>query len=307
MRHNLYGVELADTVPVVLGAIESVNIRTGTEHRAETTSGALYPTHTSIVAQNPVADFSSYALQDCLDQVGVAGLSIADLANGLNLYAYKHADGGGRMTGSNHRKFNILKGLVVPTRITCDHRGDAMISYNILPTWDGANDPVVESDASAVPSAPSDDERFTIGGASIGGVTIDEIRSFELDFGMNAKTEGADSHLHDTHASIVEVIAMLTLRGINLEWLKSTNIPRAGKAATHANTTLYLRKRLQTSAGFVSNATSEHIKMTMAGLAWIEDAFTGGQDNPAECSLRLVAKFDGTNLPVVFTTASAIS
>lgn len=307
MRHNLYGVVLNDTSPVTLGAIESVNIQHGAEHRAETTSGAIYPTHAAIVSQNPVADFTSYALQDCLDQIGIGGLSIASLASGLDLYAYKHADGGGRATGSNHRKYTATKGLIVPTRLTCEHRGDAMIAYNVLPTWDQTNDPLVESDSVAVPSAPTDDERFTIGGVTIGGVTIDEIRNFELDFGMNAKTEGVDSNVYDTHASIVEVLAVLTLRGINLEWLKSTAIPRAGLAGTHANTTLYLRKRSQAGAGYLADGTAEHVKMTMAGLAMIEDIFSGGGENPAECSLRLVAKFDGTNAPVVFTTASAIT
>jgi hypothetical protein len=300
-------VQLADTVPVTLGAIESVNVRRGVEHRAEATSGAVYPTHTSIVGIKPVADFSSYALQDCLDQVGIGGLSIATLASGLNMYAYKHADGGGRSTGSTHRKYNMTKGMIVPRRITCDHRGDAMIAYDVLPTWDGTNDPVTESDTEAVPNAPTDDERFTIGPVSIGGVTIDEIRGFELDFGMNVKTEGVDSDLYDTHVSIVEVVPILTLRGINVEWLKSTAIPRTGKAATHANTSFYLRKRLQTEAGYVADATAQHIKGTMAGLAWIEDAFTGGGENPAECTLKLVAKYDGTNVPVVFTTATAIT
>lgn len=307
MRHSLYGVELADTVPVVLGGIESVNVRSGTEHRADTTSGALYPTHAAIVAQKPAADFTSFAIHDCLDNCGIAGLSIADLANGLSLYAYKHADGGGRSTGSTHRKFNFKKGLIVPRRISCEHRGDAMIAYDVLPTWDLTNDPVIESDSVAVPTAPSDDERFTIGSVTIGAISIAEIRSFELDFGVSASTEGADSDIFDTHASIDEVLVMLTLRGVKLEWLAAAAIPRSGKAATHANSSFYLRKRLQTSAGFVANATAEHIKGTMAGLAWIEDIFTGGRNSPAECSLKMVAKFDGTNLPVVFTTASAIS
>lgn len=307
MRHSLYGVVLNDSSPVTIGAVESVNIRHGAQHMAEATSGALYPTHVAIGSQNPTADFSSYAIANCLDQIGIGGLSIADLASGLDLYAYKHADGGGRATGTSHRKYTATKGLIVPTRLSCEHRGDATISYNVLPTWDGSNDPLVETDAVAVPSAPTDDERFSIGPISIGGVTIDEIRSFELDFGMSAKTEGADSDLHDTHSSIVEVMAILTLRGINLEWLKSTNIPRAGKAGTHANSSFYLRKRSQSSAGYIADGTAEHIKGTMAGLAYIDDTFTGGKDNPAEASLKLVAKFDGTNAPVVFTTASAIT
>jgi hypothetical protein len=306
-RHSLYGVQLDDTSPVILGGIEVVNVKTDTQDRVDSTSGSTYPQHTAIVGQKPAADFTSFALQDCLDQIGIAGLDIADIANGLNLYAYKHDDGGGRATGSTHRKYNMVKGLIVPNRITCDHQGDARVMFDVLPTWDGTNDPFTITDSSAVPTAAADDERFTIGGVTIGGVTISQIRSFELDFGMNAKTEGADSDIFDTHASIVDVRPVLTLRGINIEWLKSTAIPLAGKAATHANTTLYLRKRLQTGAGFVADGTAQHVKMTMAGLAWIDEVFSSQGENATECSLKLAAVYDGTNAPVVITTASAIT
>lgn len=304
--HSLYGVELADDVAVVLGGIESVNVKTETEHRAEATSGELYPRHQAIVGQKPTADFASVCLAQCLAQIGLAGLSIATLTNGLKLYAYKHTDGGGRSSGSTHRLYTIKKGLIVPRRLTCDHRGDALLTYDVLMTWDGTNDPFIVTDTSAVPTAPTDAERFTIGGITIGAIAIPQVRSFELDFGINAVTEGADSDIFDTFVSIVDVKPVITLRGVDVEWLKSTNIPLAGKAATQANTTIYLRKRLQTSAGYVANGTAEHIKLNSAGLAWIDDVFKSGKGS-TECSLKLAAIYDGTNAPVVINTASAIA
>lgn len=305
--HAPYCVVLNDTADVTLGGIESINVKTETEYRAEATSGAVYPQHMAIVGQKPMADFSSYCLSQCLDAIALTGKSISAMATGLDLYAYKHTHGGGRDTGATHRKYTIADGLIVPNRISCDHRGDALISYNVLSTWDGTNAPIIEADTVSVPTAESDDERFTIGKCTIGGVLIPDIRSWELDFGITAQTDGADSDIYDTHASIVECKPVLTLRGIDVEWLKAANIPLVGKAATHANTTIYLRKRLQTAAGYVADGTSEHISMTMAGLAWIDDVYTARNGSPAECSLRLAAKFDGTNAPIVIDTTAAIT
>ncbi len=305
--NTIYSVHLNDTAPVVLPGIVTQNVRTGTEYLAETTSGAVYPQHVAITGQKPMADYSTYCLAAHLAEIGLTGLSIGDLATGLELFAYLNLDGGGRATGSAHRKYSIKKGLVVPRRITCEHRGDAQLFYEVYPVWNGSVDPIVITDSSAVPTFEDDDQRFTIGKTVIGGVTLGDIRSWELDFGITVETNGGDSDIFDTMVSIVECKPVLTLKGVDVEWLKSTNIPLAGKAATQANTTTYLRKRLQSSAGFVADGTAQHIKFGMAGLAWVDEVFSVGGRGAAECSVKLATVFDGTNAPVVITPTSAIT
>jgi hypothetical protein len=304
--HNLYCVNLNDTADVVLPGIVTQNVRTGTEYLAEATSGSIYPEHVAITGQKPSADYSTYCLAAHLAEIGITGLSIGDLATGLEMFAYLHLDGGGRSPGSTHRKYSIVKGLVVPRRITCDHRGDAQLFYEVFPVWNGSVDPIVITDTSAVPTAEDDNQRYTIGKATIGAIVLGDIRSWELDFGITVETNGGDSDIFDTMVSIVECKPVLTIKGVDVEWLKSTAIPLAGKAATQANTTVYLRKRIE-GAGFVADATAQHIKINMAGLAWVEDMFAMGGRGAAECSVKLAAKFDGTNAPVVINTASAIT
>lgn len=305
--HTFYSVVLNDTADVTLGGIASLNIKSQVEHLAEATSGEIYPRHQAIVAIKPVADFSSYCLADCLDAIALTGKSITAMATGLDLYGYAHEHGGGRAGASLHRKYTIADGMIVPRKITCDHRGDAVISYDVLSTWDGTNAPVIELDLQSVPTAGTDDERFTIGKCTLGGVLLTKLRNWELDFGINAVTEGADSDIYDTHVSIVDCKPVLTLKGINIEWLKAANIPLIGKAATHLTSSVYLRKRLQTAAGYVADVTAEHIKFTMDGLMWIDDIFTPGAKEPAQCSLKLAMRFDGTNAPFVVDTTSAIT
>ena len=59
--------------------------------------------------------------------------------------------------------------------------------------------------------------------------------------------------------------------------------------------------------GYVANGTAEHIKITLAGMAWIDDGFSGSAGSPAETSCQLVSTYDGTNAPAVVTINSAIT
>lgn len=290
----------------VLGGITQINVQTGTEVRGEPTSGEPYPRFQSVVAQKPAATFSTMAIAAALDLCGSLGESIADLAAGLILYATKHADGSTRSAGATHRKFTAVQGVVYPQQLTIDHQGDATLSYAVAPTWDGTNDPIVETDSVALPTADTDLERFSIGPVSIGGVTLAQLRSVQIDFGINVAAEGADSEIFDRFAGIVDINPVITLRGIDLEWLKSTNIPRAGQVGTQANTTIYLRKRA-TGSTFVADATEEHISLAAAGLAYITDAMSGSGNQAAECGLVMNVKYDGTNNPLTIDTTAAIS
>lgn len=305
--HNLYCVHLNDTAAVVLPGIATQNIRTGTEYLAEPTSGSVYPEHVAITGQKPGADFSSMCVGTCLSEIGLVGLNIGDLVTGLELFAYAHAETG-RATGAVHRKYSVADGLVIPRRVTCEHRGDAQVFYEVLPiSSNGIAEPLAIADTSNVVAAEDDLQRHTIGKTTIAGILLGDIHSWELDFGIVAETQGGDSDIYDTMVSIVECKPVLTLKGVDVEWLKSTNIPLAGKSGTHVNTITYLRKRLQTAAGFVADGTAEHVKFTLCGLAWVDEVFAKSGKDPATCTVKFAAKFDGTNAPVVINTASAIT
>lgn len=314
-RHTLYGVELdTDSLAgssVVLGGIKGQVIEADTEVRNDTSSGEAYPTHLAMVSQKIMATFRTTSIAAGLDVIGLTGLPIfATSQDGVNLYAYAHAEGGTRASGSNHRKYNVKQGIIVPQRITCDHQGDAVIEYRLLTTWDGTNNPVVITDSSAVPTNGVDSARFTIGKCTLANLTINHITSFELDFGHVIETEGADSDKWDTFVSIRETKPVLRLRGRDIEWLDASVYPLEGAVATQANTSFYLRKRsASTSSGFVADATQEHIKFNAAGLAHVTtifDAETEGNP-PAEVAVEMPMRYDGTNAIIVVDTTSAIT
>lgn len=304
---SIYGVSVhtdADGAAVTVGAIVEQSISMGNTIRSEPTSGELYPRYQAIVKHIPNAQITSLNVAAAIDACGLLGKKITAVTNtGVTLYAYFWDDAVGRKSGANHRKYNIKKGLIIPRTLTVDHDGDARIGYQFLPITDGTNDPLVETDSVAV-VVQADGERFAIGPMTIGSITIDQIQSFEIDFGINANLLAADSDLFATFAGIATIQPSIAIRGIDPKLLAAAKIPRVGQVGTHANTSFYLRKRTEGGAGFVAKLTAEHIKFTAAGLAYVDNAMSGSGGDPAESSLIMPLRYDGTNDPITVDTTS---
>jgi hypothetical protein len=302
-KHSLYGVQFdATMIGVTSGMIDL-----GYDVQADRTSGAVSPKIATINSIKPNAQLTTKAIAAALDQSALTGLDISTLTAGLNCYGYKHASGGSRATGANHRKFNTVAGMIAPTTLSAQGRQDAVLNYDARIIHDGsANDPVIITDAVSVPTDATDAERFALGPVTVGGISLTHLRSLEIAFGLTIVTEGDGSSVYDTFASIEAIEPVITLRGIDPEWLKSANIPFGGKAAAHANTTIYLRKRLGYST-FVADNVAEHVKFTAAGLAVIPTPYDASVGNPNELMLVLTCIHDGTNNPILIDTTSTIT
>jgi len=292
----------------MLGGITALNIDPGIQVRNDATGGEVFSQFQSINAIQPVATFTSKAIKAALDLSGLLGLDISTLGAGLNMFAYKHASAGTRAGETSHRKYNVVEGLVFPRRLVAAGRGDADLNYEARITQDGsANDPIIVTKDVTLPQAESDDQRFALGPVTIESVLLTHLRSFELAFGLTVETEGDGSSIYDTFASIATIQPVITLRGIDLEWLDSANIPWLGKVATHTNTAIYLRRRAS-GGSFVADEQEQHIKITAAGLATIGPCFdAAGATMGGEVSLTMPCKYDGTNNPVIINTASTIT
>lgn len=305
--HSRYAVQTDvanPSVPVLLGGITRQMIRTGSDVRTQRTSGEVYARHIALYAQKPIAEFASLNIAACLDEIGLTGIVVAN--GGMNYYAQKWSEGSTPAGAGNHREYNCLEGVVVPRRLTVNHQGDAVIEYEHLITYDGSNDPIVITDSTNLPSGITDGERFTLGPATIGSVSIGQLLNLTIDFGVDARTEGGDSDIWDTFARIRGVEPRITLRGTDITNFAAASIPLAGKAAAHADTTLYLRKR-DDQDGYVADGTAEHIKFTAAGLAVIDTAFEDDGEEPAEITVDLPLYYDGTNAPITVDTSSTIT
>jgi hypothetical protein len=303
MAATLYAVGIGTTI---LGGITQQNIVTGSQARGEGTSAEVYARIASLIEQKIAPGFTTQAIAAALAACGIAGCSIPLLSGGLALYAQNRADGGIYSAGATHRKFAFATGVLAPAQLNCAHRGDATLSYQALISSPAGADPLIFTDSTAVPAFGTDqDERFTLGPVTIGGVTLTGIRSVGINFGIVLASEGSDSAVWDSVAFIREIRPIITLSGIDPTWLAAAKVPLAGLAATHANTTIYLRKR---AAGgtFVDDETEEHVSIAAAGYAHVDTAFDSSGAESGTVSLQLTTYYDGTNAPLVIDTATAL-
>jgi hypothetical protein len=302
-RHVPYAVQFGATL---LGGITQHTVRTGTETRHETTDGSPYVSAQSITRQRPAASFTTLCPGAALALCSLVGTSIAGLANGFNIYAQKLTDGGIRASGSNHRRYRFVKGIVYPQSLSCEHGGDAKLSYGLISAWDGTNDPLQIADSVALPTPVTNTERYALGPFKLNGAAFGQLTSLSLNFGISANSEGADGDLWDSAASIGEIIPSLSLSATDVTWLGAARVPFTGTAVTQATTSLYLRRRTPDGT-LVANATAQHIKLAPKGMAFIEDAFDASGNATGRLSLSMPLSWDGTNAPVLITLNTAIA
>lgn len=306
---------VAGSSAVQFGGIMRQMLRSGSEVRQNATSGNVYATHSAMYAVKPAAEFQTCSIAAVLDAIGLTGARVnADNSHpGLVFYGRKKAEGGGRASGSVNAAFTIKEGLLIPRRLTAEHRDDATLDCETLITYDGTNEPVVPDYESAIPTGGTDNARFTLGPITIGSTaqdvfTLAGVTRFELDFGITAATHGSDSDLYDTIA-VIEEIANPTLRIslLDARCLSAAKVPISGKEILADYCAIYLKKRARTSSGFVANNTQEHIKLTpLSGVAYLEEIHNSQGAGNATAQIVIPLISDGTNPPLAIDTTSAI-
>lgn len=289
---------------VVLGGIRRQSIAANGEKRAEATSGSIFATHTAVVGQKFTDNFETLHVGQALALFGVTGLLIRNTTNpGLVAYFAKQ-NGQGILAGSVHRSFTMGNGLIVPERLSVDHQGDVSLALKMITSWDGdlANYPVVIADNVALPTQTTLEERFSMGPLTIGSASYTGLRGLELNFGNNAESVGGNGDIWDKQTRLVETMPTITLRGIDLEWVKAANIPLGSACATHATSNFVLRKRKKCGGYWVDANDAEHVVITFDGLVHADELADAQGNGLGTCSVSVTCKYDGTNAPITITT-----
>lgn len=314
MTYRFHSISIADDTagasPVYVPGMLRASTPMNAQILTELTGANNMPTHIAFQSIEPVFEFESFAIATLLAEFGQTGRSIAsDTYTGLVFTFAKVDDCGQIASGSVHRTLTIGKGCALPTRLTCDNRGDARMTVQVYAlSDDGSTAPVTISDTAALPTISIADLRWTLGPVDIGGVTFSDYNRFDLDFGNSATVEAVESAIYGTHFSERREQPMLMIGGIDPTWFAAAGIPVAGLLATHANTSVYLKKRGQTASHFVADGTAEHVKITLYGLANIQNAINASSPRIGEVELRVTAAKDASgNAPLGITAQSAIT
>lgn len=294
---------------VLLGGITSMSEDIATEINSEETAGSPYALNTTVKSQKPSMKFTTRDLKKAIDTFGFIGLAIVGATNpGLELWK-QFIENGVAKTGNHHKRTRMPNGRAVIRKITINHQDDAQADCEAMATFDGTNLPFIPSAANqALPGTPADPQRHTLYNMTFGGVAIGGIQSIDIDFGLTIDMIASNSDVWDTQLLLSKIQPVITINTIQTgQFLASGGVPLAGLNGTHANTKIQLRKRAIGATPFISDATAEHISITTAGILTIETAFNSQAYKRGEITYKITSRFDGTNAPLVFNTATAIS
>jgi len=292
---------------VLFGGITQMDAEIAPEINSEEVAGSPYALNTTLKAIKPKMTFSTRDVAKAISTCGLIGLGIAGSTNpGVEMFSAQMLNGVLR-SGSVHRKIRMASGRLMIRKLSCSHQEDAQADLEAMAIWDGTNLPFIPTDAVALPGTPADPARYTLASLNFGGVDIPCLQQLDIDFGLTLESFGCDSDIYDTHLLLSKIQPLITFTTLQTDqFLASGGVPLQGLAGTHANTIIKLRKRATGATPFVADATAEHISITTAGLLTLEKAFGATGNKRGETTYRITSRFDGTNVPLIFSTTATL-
>lgn len=300
----------ADVSATIISSIpEASNVNDNTV-QSDSVAGTYYPEQISTVGQRQMFRYSSFDLPKVIDAFGLIGRMVVSGSGkiGAALYQAKYNDAA-IASGSAHRRLIFNKSYNMIRTISVSHQQDARVSCESMALYDGTNNPLAFGETVALPALPTSSGRWTIGAITIGSVAIPCNVQLDIDFGITTESFGCDSDIWDTHLNLDDIRPRISITSLDPSIFKAASgVPLVGLAGTHANTTIYLRKRTTSGlASFVADATAEHIKITADGVLHVSEGMNATGNQKGQARLEMTCRFDGTNAPLVFDTSSAIT
>ena len=290
-----------------IGGIVSAAFTNAPTMQTEPTAGSIYPLQTSIQEIKAGFRLTSHNVSTALGILGFLGIPLSAQVP-AELYEINYGDDGFIVAGSNHRKIAFSTGRAIWRTVSVANRQDAQIEIEVFGlSPDGSTNPAVFTEGVAAPAAV-DDARHTIAFATLGGISMGCVTDLRIESGLTITPEGCKSDIFDTRMGVQSVVPkiMVTTLAAQLVGSGAGKINLPGIAATHANTSLKLRKRVNKTGTFVPDATAEHIAITADGMVVPVQPFQASNNADATTQFELTATFDGTNAPFLINAASAL-
>lgn len=292
--------------PALVGGITRQRLYTDTEADHEVSAGNYNPYTVVINEQKPKAEFTTRDLDGILGVLAPPGSKIETTGTspaGVQCFQVKKTDGK-IDSGSVHRMWKFAAGIMIPRRLSIQQGGNAEFTAEVLGRYDGTNEPIAPNESQALAGTLTDPARWSMGIVTLGAVSggIVGKQSLEIDFGVNADQVGEDGEVWPENIDLDAYLARITIGSIDTSLVAAAKIPLVGKAATHANTKIDLRKR--DGGGFASG--SVHINVTVDGLCYADNVFDADGNQRGTCDLVCLARYDGSNAPLVISTGQAL-
>lgn len=290
-----------------IGGIISSQLTNAPNMLTEPTAGSVYPLQMSINEIKNGFRFTSYNVAAALGVLGFLGVPLS-VGSPAELYEISYGDDGFITAGTTHRKVALSAGRAIWRTISCSNRQDAQIEIEIFGlSSNGALSPLTFTEGVAAPAAV-DDARHTISSVQIAGLDMGCVTDVRLESGLQLTSEGCKSDIFDTRMGLQSVVPKIRVTTLKTELVGTGagKVETTGAVATHANTSIKFRKRVNKTGTFVAAATAQHIAITADGMLVATDPFSANNNADANAVFELTAAFDGTNVPFLINAASAI-
>lgn len=293
----------AATLDAQIGSIVSVDINTNIES-IPNDSGSIYDEGRSVTQYAPTCSVTSKSIQEVLSVIGVTGQCFVDATGdpGVTVYGKNRGDCLTTVASNAHSSYTFANGLMYLGSLQADKGGDATLGFMIDAIYDGTNAPLVIAHNASLP-ATLIKEQFEIGLCAIAGTQF-QPESVTIDFGVQvAKPRALAPTIYPERIAVIKVVPTITFRGIDPSKISSSNID-AFELGSHSNTKVQLVKR-STGGSYVASGTTEHIYFTAYGLVTTTNPFSASGQADATVDVRVDCLYDGTNAPILFSTAAA--
>tara|TARA_B100000029_G_scaffold513941_1_gene615022 strand:+ start:498 stop:1517 length:1020 start_codon:yes stop_codon:yes gene_type:complete len=310
--------------PLVISGITSASVNPNADILREVTSGEIYANTAVLQTMRFVGSFTTQNLAQVLGtngpgiNAGSASCITSSPGNGTGLDLYFARQGcAGPSSVDTHVQYNIAAGVIVPTTMTVDHRGNAEISYDIYArSVDGASPVTKVSLANnALPTLAGNDLRWTLNQMWINGVLTEGKRSISINFNANVLQEGADSDTFDSVVSVDSMLQRIVVTGVNPDWLDN-GTSNDGVSAIFGEQVTEGDAADPDAAGTFSfflkernsdTTATEHIFLGANGLLNWENIVSGDPRSPAQTALAIdVTNPSTATAPIVYSTGVAI-
>jgi hypothetical protein len=305
LNHVVGPCKIIGTPDVIIDQVSGQSYSAGWAKNIKGSGGQLYPTFSNIMSGVPRMSLSTEAIAQFLTAASVDGLVLVT-PRGFEMYNQAIDDATGkRATGSNHEKIASVKTLIIPRRLTCSHGGIAKIDFDVFGiSSDGVTHPFTLTASVALPTVAGVVQQFTLGPIKINGTAYEGIQDFSIDFGVREAIKSANGLVYPTRGHFETIAPRVTIRTDDAAVLAALTL--SGTAQSSTDTVLYLRKCSDTGIR-VADATAEHISFTIDECIWTATDKGGSHPGVLATSFDADLTYDGTNAPIVFNGATAIS
>lgn len=249
--------------------------------------------------QKSMLSIETPALATFLDTIDPDGGAI----NEVVLYLAKMEQAGRVASGSNHATLTFKQAHVIPRSIRAEQGSEAMLSADIVATFDGTNNPLAFATGVALPTFPDPfaPEKFTVGPIWF-NTTATETQSVNLDFGLKDEQYWRDGELYPRLSAIVNRTTEINVETHDAALFGTITDDGLSQATVQVHF-----RRMTNKGAPVADATETHIGITYAAT-YIEPGEISGSDGEALRGSYIIRPIDdGTNAYFALDTTSAIS